>query len=123
MKKLIIISTIIIISLALLFIGCFDKPFCPTPDTSKITASRGTIGAGGMVISGAAGAVEPGATVMVADKDGNTATTTADENGGFVLMEADLPEDFDHTLGNTLEVTQESEVCRESTEAEITIVP
>ena len=123
MKKLIIISTIIIISLALLFIGCFDKPFCPTPDTSKITASRGTIGAGGMVISGAAGAVEPGATVMVADKDGNTATTTADENGGFVLMEAVLPEDFDHTLGNTLEVTQKSEVCRESTEAEITIFP
>ncbi len=112
-----------IISLTLLFTGCFDKPFCPTPDTSKITASRGTIGAGGMVISGAAGAVEPGATVMVADKDGNTATTTADENGGFVLIEADLPEDFDHTLGNTIEVTQESEDCRESGEAEVTIVP
>jgi len=125
MKKLITISTIIIISLTLLFTGCFDvfNPFCPTPDASKITASRGTIGTGGMVISGAAWAVEPGATVTVTDKDGNTATTTADENGGFTLMEADLPEDFDHTLGNILEVTQESEVCRESSEAEVTIVP
>jgi hypothetical protein len=123
MKKLITISTIIIISLTLLFTGCFDKPFCPNPDASKIIANRGTIGTGGMVISGAVGAVEPGATVMVADKDGNTATTTADENGGFVLIEADLPEDFDHTLGNTIEVTQESEDCRESGEAEVTIVP
>jgi hypothetical protein len=123
MKKLITTSTIIIISLTLLFTGCFDKPFCPNPDASKITASRGTIGTGGMVISGAVGAVEPGATVMVTDKDGNTATTTADENGSFTLTEADLPEDFDHTLGNILEVTQESEVCRESTEAEVTIIP
>lgn len=123
MKKLITISTIIIISLTLLFTGCFDKPFCPNPDASKIIANRGTIGTGGMVISGAVGAVEPGATVMVADKDGNTATTTADENGGFVLIEADLPEDFDHTLENTIEVTQESEDCRESGEAEVTIVP
>jgi hypothetical protein len=123
MKKFITISTIIIISLALLFTGCFDKPFCPTPDASKITASRGTIGTGGMVINGAAGAVAPGATVTVTDEDGNTATTTADENGSFTLMEEDLPEDFDHTLGNILEVTQESEVCRESTEAEVTIVP
>jgi hypothetical protein len=123
MKKLITTSTIIIISLTLLFTGCFDKPFCPNPDASKITASRGTIGTGGMVISGAVGAVEPGATVMVTDKDGNTTTTTADENGSFTLTEADLPEDFDHTLGNILEVTQESEVCRESTEAEVTIIP
>ena len=123
MKKLITISTIIIISLTLLFTGCFDKPFCPNPDASKISASRGTIGTGGMVISGAAGAVGPGATVKVTDKDGHTTTTTADENGGFTLIEADLPEDFDHTLGNIIEVTQESEDCRESGEAEVTIVP
>jgi len=123
MKKLITISTIIIISLTLLFTGCFDKPFCPNPDASKITANRGTIGTGGMVISGAVGAVEPGATVKVTDKDGYTATTTADENGSFTLTEADLPEDFDHTLGNIIEVTQESEDCRESGEAEVTIVP
>jgi len=125
MKKLILVSLVVVISLTLLFTGCFDvfNPFCPTPDASKITKSRGTIGTGGMVISGAAGAVEPGATVMVTDKDGNIATTTADENGSFTLMEADFPEDFDHTLGNILEVTQESEVCRESTEAEVTIVP
>ena len=37
-------------------------------------------------------------------------------------MKADLPEDFDHALGNTLEVTRKSEACRESTEAEVTIV-
>jgi len=122
MKKLILISSVIIISLALLFTGCFE-PFCPTPDTSKITASRGTIDTGGMIIYGAEGAVEPGATVMVTDKDGNTATTTADENGSFTLTEVDLPEDFDHTLGNTLDVTQESKVCRESSKAEVTIVP
>jgi len=123
MKKLITISTIIIISLTLLFTGCFDKPFCPNPDASKITASRGAIGTEGMVISGAAGAVEPGATVKVIDKDGHTATTIADENGSFTLMKTDLPEDFDHTLGNTIEVTQESEDCRESGEVEVTIVP
>ena len=123
MKKLITISATIIISLALLFTGCFDKPFCPTPDASKITASRGTIGTGGMIIHGAEGAVEPGATVMVTDKDRNTATTAADGNGSFNLTGADLPEDFDHTLGNILNVTQKSEVCRESTEAEVTIVP
>jgi len=123
MKKLLFISAVLIISIAFLFTGCFDEPFCPNPDASKITASRGTIGTGGMVISGAAGAVEPGATVKVTDKDGHTATTTADENGGFTLMEADFPEDFDHTLGNTIEVTQESEGCRESGEAEVTIVP
>jgi len=123
MKKLITISTIIIFSLTLLFTGCFDKPFCPNPDASKITANRGTIGTGGMVISGTAGAVESGATVKVTDKDGHTATIIADENGGFILTELGLPEDFDHTLGNILEVTQESEDCRESGEAEVTIVP
>jgi len=125
MKKLILISSVIIISLALLFTGCSEafKTFCPNPDASKITASRGTIGTGGMVISGAVGAVGPGATVKVTDKDGHTATTTADENGGFTLIEADLLEDFDHTLGNTLEVTQESEDCRESGETEVKIVP
>ena len=125
MKKLILISAVLIISLALLFSGCYDafKTFCPNPDASKITASRGTIGTGGMVISGAAGAVGTGATVKVTDKYGHTTTTTADENGGFTLMEADLPQDFDHTLGNIIEVTQESEDCRESGEAEVTIVP
>ena len=123
MKKLITISTIIIISLTLLFTGCFDKPFCPNPDASKITANRGTIGTEGMVISGAAGAVEPESTVKVIDKDGHTATTIADANGSFILTESDLPEDFDHTLGNIIEVTQESEDCRESGEAEVTIIP
>ena len=76
-----------------------------------------------MVISGTAGAVAPGATVTVTDKDGNTATTTADENGGFLLVEANLPEDFDHTLGNNLNVTQNSEGCNESSAVTVPILP
>ncbi len=122
MKKLILISSVVVISLALLFTGCFP-PDCPEPDASKITASRGTIGTGGMMIGGAEGAVEPGATVTVTDGEGRTATTTADENGSFTLMEADLPEDFDHTLGNTLSVTQKSEGCNESPAVSVPISP
>jgi hypothetical protein len=113
MKKYILISLVVVISIALLFTGCFE-PDCPAPDASKITASSGTTGTGGMMIGGAAGAVEPGATVTITDKDGNTATTTADENGSFSLTELDLPEDFDHTIGNNLSVTQKSEGCKES---------
>ena len=116
MKKLIFIGLISVISFALLFTGCMAPvpTDCPEPDSSKITASSGTPGTGGMMIGGAAGAVEPGATVTVTDGNGNTATTTADENGSFVLTELDLPEDFDHTIGNTLSVTQKSEDCNES---------
>jgi hypothetical protein len=66
-----------------------------------------------MVIVGDAGIVEPGAAVMIVDKNGNIVTTIADENGGFILIETDLPDDFDHTLGNIIEVTQESKGCRE----------
>lgn len=58
-----------------------------------------------MVIVGDAGIVEPGAAVMIVDKNGNIVTTIADENGGFILIETDLPDDFDHTLGNIIEVT------------------
>lgn len=50
---------------------------------------------------------------MIVDKNGNIVTTIADENGGFILIETDLPDDFDHTLGNIIEVTQESKGCRE----------
>jgi len=113
MKKFILVGFVVVISLTLLFTGCF-KPDCPEPDSSKITASSGTPGTGGMMIGGAAGAVEPGATVTVTDGDGHTATTTADGNGSFVLTELDLPEDFDHTIGNNLSVTQKSEGCSES---------
>lgn len=112
MKKLILISSIVIITLALLFAGCYP-PDCPKPDASKITASRGTVATGGMMIGGAAGAVEPGATVTVTDEDGNTATTTADENGSFILTGLDLA-DFDNTIGHTIKVTQDSEGCEES---------
>ncbi len=116
MKKLILIGSMIIISFALLFTGCTAPPLadCPEPDSSKITASSGTPGTGGMMIGGAAGAVAPGATVTITDEDGHTATTTADANGSFVLTELDLPEDFDHTIGNTLSVTQKSDGCNES---------
>ena len=127
MKKLILISLVLIISLALLFIGCTAPPVlppdCPEPDASKITASRGTIGTGGMIITGAAGAVEPGATVKITDGQGKSVTTTADENGGFTRMEADLPEDFDHTIGNNLNVTQNSEGCNESSAVNVPISP
>lgn len=113
MKRLILISSVVVIFIALLFIGCFP-PDCPEPDVTKITASRGTGATGGMIISGAPGAVEPGATVTITDGEGNSVTTTADENGGFTLLEGDLPMDFDHTLGNNLSVTQKSEGCNES---------
>lgn len=127
MKKLILISSVVIISLALLFTGCTAPPVlppdCPEPDASKITASRGTIGTGGMIVTGAAGAVEPGATLKITDGQGKSVTTTADENGGFTLMEADLPEDFDHTIGNNLNVTQNSEGCNESSAVNVPISP
>ena len=125
MKKFILISSVVVISLTLLFAGCTAPPpaDCPEPDASKITASRGTAGTGGMMIGGAEGAVEPGATVTVTDGEGHTATTTADANGSFVLTEADLPEDFDHTLGNNLKVTQNSEGCNESPAVNVPISP
>jgi len=127
MKKFIFVSLIIVISFAFLFTGCTAPPVlppdCPEPDASKITASRGTIGTGGMIITGAAGAVEPGATVTITDGEGNSVTTTADANGGFTLLEGDLPMDFDHTLGNNLSVTQNSEGCNESPAVSVPITP
>jgi len=39
------------------------------------------------------------------------------------LVEADLPEDFDHTLGNNLNVTQNSEGCNESSAVTVPILP
>jgi len=125
MKKFIFISLIIVISFAFLFTGCPAPPpaDCPEPDASKITASRGTAGTGGMIISGAPGAVQPGATVTITDGEGNSVTTTADANGGFSLLEGDLPMDFDHTLGNNLSVTQKSEDCNESPAVSVPISP
>ena len=125
MKKSLIITVICLAIFALMFIGCIAPTpnNCPEPDGTKITASRGTAGTGGMIISGQAGAVEPGATVTVTDGEGNTATTTADANGGFTLLEGDLPMDFDHTIGNTLSVTQKSEGCNESSAVSVPISP
>ena len=94
---------------------------CPIPDGSKITVSRGTAATGGMIINGAPGAVQPGATVTITDEGGRSVTTTADQNGAFTLMEADLPMDFDHTLGNELSVTQNSEGCTQSDAVDVPI--
>ncbi len=74
-----------------------------------------------MIISGGVGAVQPGATVTITDSEGHTVTTTADENGGFTLVEADFPQDFDHTLGNELSITQQSEGCTESDAVDVEI--
>lgn len=93
----------------------------PPPDASKISVSRGTIATGGMIISGKAGAVLHGATVKITDFKGHSVTTTADQNGVFTLVEADLPEDFDHTLGNQLSFKQTKDGCTESDAANVAI--
>jgi len=91
----------------------------PLKARGLISATRGA--KGGMIISGEAGAVQPGATVTITDSEGHTVTTTADENEGFTLVEADLPIDFDHSLGNELSITQESEGCTESDAVDVGI--
>ena len=127
LKKVIFVGLVIALSFVLLLLGCTAPPvvppICSDPDGTKITASRGTVGTGGMVITGAADAVELGATVTITDGQGKSVTTTADENGGFLLMEADLPDGFDHTIGNNLSVTQNSEGCTESTAVNVPISP
>ena len=127
MKRIIFVGLVIAFIFIVLLLGCTAPPVvpptCSEPDGTKITASRGTIGTGGMVITGAAGAVEPGATVKITDGQGKSVTTTANENGGFVLMEADLPDGFDHTVGNNLDVTQDSEGCSESNPVTVPISP
>lgn len=47
--------------------------------------------------------------------------STSDQNGGFSLVEADLPEDFDHTLGNELSIIQKAEGCTESDPVDVSI--
>ena len=119
--KFLIILMLLCFSILLLSCAPPVEEKCPPPDASKITVSRGTAATGGMIISGAAGAVQPGATVTITDSEGHTVTTTADENGGFTLVEADLPQDFDHTLGNELSITQKSEGCTESDAVDVEI--
>ena len=94
---------------------------CPPPDSSKITVSRGTVATGGMIISGGAGTAQPGANITITDSEGHAVTATADQNGGFTLVEAELPKDFDHTLGNNLSVTQNADGCTESDSVEVPI--
>ncbi|HVZ41158.1 MAG TPA: hypothetical protein VHI13_17900 [Candidatus Kapabacteria bacterium] len=75
------------------------------PDCDKITASRGTVATGGMIISGSAGSVPGGSTVTITDKNGKTVTVKANADGSFVIKEIDLPDGFDHTIGDTLTVS------------------
>jgi hypothetical protein len=70
----------------------------------RITASRGTAATGGMIIHGRSGSVPGGVGVKVTDKNGKTATTTAEKDGSFTFRESDLPEGFDHTIGGKLTV-------------------
>lgn len=121
-KILLILLPLIFIAFFLL--SCQEPPVeekCPVPDASKITVSRGTVATGGMIISGDADSVLPGATVTITDSEGNSVTATADQEGGFSVVEADLPEDFDHTLGNELSVTQTAEGCTESDAVDVEI--
>ena len=64
MKRLIFVGLVIAFIFIVLLLGCTAPPVvppdCPEPDASKITASSGTPGTGGMMIGGAEGAVEPG---------------------------------------------------------------
>ncbi|MBN2541298.1 carboxypeptidase regulatory-like domain-containing protein [bacterium] len=115
---------IILLFTTIVMLGCQAPPVeekCPTPDGSKITVSRGTITTGGMVITGAPGAVLPGATVTITDSEGDTVVTTADQDGGFTIVEADLPEDFDHSIGNELSITQKATGCTESDDVDVAI--
>lgn len=80
-------------------------------DCSKITASRGTVATGGMIISGTAGAAAGNSTVTVTDGHGHSVTVKTNADGSFVIKEIDLPEGFDHTIGGTLTVTSGGRSC------------
>ncbi len=80
-------------------------------DCSKIVASRGTAATDGMIIAGRAGSVPPNAQVTITDKNGNTATVTAGADGSFRATEADLPDGFDHTVGNQITITAGGKSC------------
>lgn len=80
-------------------------------DCSKIVASRGTAATGGMIIAGRAGSVPPNAQVTITDKNGNTAIVTAGADGSFRATEADLPDGFDHTVGNQITITAGGKSC------------
>jgi hypothetical protein len=97
--------------------SCEDNPAAPANPApaapcGTIIASRGTGGTGGMIIHGQPGSVPAGAKVTVTDRNGKSATTTAGADGSFTLLESDLPDGFDHTIGNTLGVTAGSSTQR-----------
>jgi hypothetical protein len=99
---------VLAVSLALGLASCEDNPASPAPANNqcgKIVASRGTGGTGGMLIHGQPGSVPAGAKVTVTDTNGKSVTTTAGADGSFTLLESDLPDGFDHTIGNALDVT------------------
>ena len=98
---------VLAVSLAIGLASCEDNPANPAPAApcGKIMASRGTGATGGMIIHGQPGSVPAGAKVTVTDKNGKSATATAGADGSFPLKESDLPHGFDHTIGNSLDVT------------------
>jgi hypothetical protein len=101
---------VLAVSLALGLASCEDNPAnpnnpAPFAPCGKIIASRGTAATGGMIVHGQPGSVPAGAKVIVTDKNGKSATTTARPDGSFDLKESDLPSGFDHTIGNSLDVT------------------
>lgn len=92
------------------------------PDATKITARRGTITTGGMLIRGVDGAVKPGATVVVKDKNGKKSKEIkANNRGGFVIRESDLPDGFEHRRGKKLDVSQKTAGKSESDAVEVVI--
>ena len=80
-------------------------------DCSKIVASRGTGATGGMIIAGRPGSVPPNSPVTITDANGKSVTVTAGADGSFRAVEADLPDGFDHTVGNKLTVSAGGKSC------------
>ncbi|MEO0652578.1 MAG: hypothetical protein AAFZ65_18040, partial [Planctomycetota bacterium] len=82
---------------------------CDKPVANKLEATL-TIGAGGLVVSGGAGAVAGGATVTITDADGKSTTVTANADGSFFAPFGQS----DAGIGDSLEVTQQTDACGES---------
>lgn len=80
-------------------------------DCEKLHAWRGTAATGGMIIHGEAGSVPAGSKVTITDGKGNTVTTTANDDGSFTVKESELPDGFDHTIGNGLTVSVGKSNC------------
>ncbi|MDH7444342.1 Ig-like domain-containing protein [Aquimarina sp. 2201CG14-23] len=101
-------SFLIVLAISMLGVSC-GKGKCAKPDVEKIKASI-SMAAGGLTISGAAGAVEPGATVTITDAAGVSTTVTANKDGSFFAPFGQS----NAGLGDTLSITQKTNKCAES---------